>query len=513
MLTRTRHPLTSSSSSSPRLTPVAIAQAIDDFAAADLPRLERFWAYYRNPMKLLYSDHTEQRRWYRLAQELGIPPRITGRKGMSFAGSTTATSTPLDDRAAERREVVIENDIGWRIQSMIDFMVGKPIVIQSLSPSLAPSINAIIASIFAAAGGTAFLQDAALLGHIYGHVDLALRIDPALLTLAAKHQDLPQALTQLLRIELIEPRRGIPLLSPFDYRTIDAYIVRSPRRTPSTLERLRDALPIASPLAAHSFDLITPTSWSVYTNGNKTFEQHLGLTDGNIPVVHIQNIAQPFIYSGQSEVEPLIPSQDELNTRLSDRASRVTLQSFKMYLAKGIHGFDRARVGPGQIWSTDNTDASVESFGGDAHSPSEDAHIREIREALDKISAIPPLASGVVQSKIGGLSSANALRITLLALLNKTSRKRIVYGNGIIKLCQLILAALHNAGILLTTPTDRLFSIAWPDPLPQDTSENLKAAQAKASLGVPLPIILAELGYVLPSSSSSPSSPSFPALP
>jgi hypothetical protein len=71
------------------------------------------------------------------------------------------------------------------------------------------------------------------------------------------------------------------------------------------------------------------------------------LLPGVVPVVHIQNLSQPFRYEGLSEVEPLIGLQDELNTRLSDRASRVTMSSFKMYLAKRLDGFENARVGPG----------------------------------------------------------------------------------------------------------------------------------------------------------------------
>jgi len=482
----------------------SLAQAIADFTDLDLPRLERFWAYYRNPMKFAPGG-PDQQRWYRLAQELGVPPRVTGRKGMSFAGSSTTTSTPLDDRANERREVVIENDIGWRIQSMIDFMFGKPIFIVSDSPNpaLAKTIEAILAAIFDAAGGIAFFQDMALLGNVYGHIDLALRFDPALLLLHSPHDLLPLALSKLIRPELIEPRRGVPLLSPRDYRTIDAYIVRAPRRskhaspttpasptyTPSTFDRIRASFaPLTSdPLKDESFDLITPASWSIFSSGKKVWEQNLNLTDGITPVVHIQNIAQPFAYFGHSEVEPLIPSQDELNTRLSDRASRVTLQSFKMYLAKGIHGFDRARIGPGQIWSTDNPDASVEAFGGDAHCPSEEAHIREIRDALDKISGLPPLASGVVQAKIGNLSSANALRVTLMSVLNKTSRKRTTYGDGIIRACRLILAALHNANILLTSHADRQLHITWQDPLPQDASATPTPTSTSPNLPQPSP--------------------------
>ncbi len=67
-----------------------------------------------------------------------------------------------------------------------------------------------------------------------------------------------------------------------------------------------------------------------------------------------------------------------------------------MYLGKGIDGFTDRPVGPGQMWSTDNPDAAIHEFGGDADTPSEDHHIREIREAMDKTSGVSPLAAGVV---------------------------------------------------------------------------------------------------------------------
>src|SRR5690606_6988541 len=124
------------------------------------------------------------------------------------------------------------------------------------------------------------------------------------------------------------------------------------------------------------------------------------------------------------------------------RANRVTFQSFKMYLGKGIDGFNARPVGPGQMWATDNLEASIEEFGGDAASPSEDQHIIEIREAMDKISGVTPLAAGVLRDKIGNLTSENALRITMLGLLARTLKKRIAYGNGIEQLCDLV---LHGA--------------------------------------------------------------------
>ena len=61
-----------------------------------------------------------------------------------------------------------------------------------------------------------------------------------------------------------------------------------------------------------------------------------------VPIVHIQNMPQPLSYSGLSEVEPLIALQDELNTRLSDRANRI-VQAFKM-IGKGIEQFTEPPV-------------------------------------------------------------------------------------------------------------------------------------------------------------------------
>jgi hypothetical protein len=329
------------------------------------------------------------------------------------------------------------------------------------------------------------------------------------LTAGGLNTELDRALAaaEAIRIEVVEPRRGIPILSERDYREIDAYVINYEREVNAPaptgllerfLPRLRGQdMPISSRRRTCITEVISPAAWHVYEDGALVWDQAAPgvLTGGRLPVVHIQNISQPFEYEGIGEVEPLIPLQDELNTRLSDRASRVTLQCFKMYLARGIDGFEKMPIGPGQVFSTENPAATIEAFGGDAASPSEDAHIQQIRDALDKASAIPPLASGIVQAKIGSLSSANALRITLMGVLSKTARKRVTYGGGIARVCELILAVLDNAGALVTDARDRGIRLNWPDPLPPDTREQVMAAEAKARLGVPAERVLAELGY------------------
>lgn len=475
------------------LTPALLRLTLDE-QARRIPRQQQLWGYYRNALQPVSTETNENGRWYRQPQERGLPARIVG-----AAGTTSALT---DDRNSGRREVVVENDIAWRVQAMVDFMFGKPVSLVSTAADerLRATIKQVLDRVWEASGGIALLQDAALLGHVFGHVDLILRVDDDALRAAGTGAEAALRATDALRVEVVEPRRGVPILDPHDYRRLKAYLIHSVRDGGASsrggvLGRVLPGMFTPRREQVEQLEIISANAWQAYENGRLAWERTGPIAGGDVPVVHIQNISQPFEYEGLGEVEPLIPLQDELNTRLSDRASRVTLQNFKMYLAKGIDGFEKVPVGPGQLISTDNPNASIQEFGADSHSPSEESHIQQVRDAMDKVSGLPPLASGVVQAKIGSLSSANALRITLMGVLSKTARKRVTYGSGIARMSALILAALDQAGVLATRPQDRGVRLTWPDPLPEDTRDQAIAAEAKAKLGVPPARVLAELGY------------------
>lgn len=484
----------------------AVQRLLAAHEATTRPNLDLMWRYYRNPLTLSRSGDicgsgSSQR--YDMGQRVGLPARLIGR---ADAG--------LDDRS-RTREVVIENDIAWRIHTMVDFMFGKPVRLVSTAKGEQDRerIERMLDAVWEGAGGVSLLQEMALLGHVYGHVDLVLRVDEGRLETLAGTPDGadPWRVRECIGVEVIEPTRGVPVVSEADWRALTGYVIHaSPVEREESgrrgvigewLESWRKG-EAYRPEAGGTADRVSgvtevldATSRRVFVDGELVEEHELRLTGGRVPVVHVQNVAQPYRYAGLSEVEPLIPLQDELNTRLSDRASRVTMQSFKMYLAKGVEGFDKVPVGPGQIWSTDNPDASVQAFGGDAASPSEEAHIKEVRDAMDKTSGVPPLATGVVQGRVGNLSSANALKITLVGLLAKTERKRVSYGRGMAEVSRMILTALDAAGVMETDPRDRGVRLEWPDPLPTDVVDETLAAKRKLELGVPTRRVLDELGY------------------
>ena len=308
-------------------------------------------------------------------------------------------------------------------------------------------------------------------------------------------------LAQTIDLELIEAPRALPVLEENDYKKIKYYVQHfyqkrnALSRKSSFLSRLllqRKQGGDSRQVVAVT-EITSPAVWQRYENKQLVAEGELPW--GFLPVVHIQNIAQPYYYEGLSDVESLIPLQDELNTRLSDRASRITFQSFKMYLGKGIEGFEDKPVSPGRMWYTDNPEATIEEFGGDAATPSEDMHIAEIREAMDKASGVTPLVAGVLKSKLGNLTSAVALKLTLMGMLSKTERKKFTYSEGLKKICKMVLDILDKANIYRIGRADREIDIIFPSPLPENMMERLREAQIKKELGVSTEQVLRELGY------------------
>ncbi len=455
-----------------------LARLIDRHVSDELPRQTKRWRYYRNPV-------TSGEGRSDAAQAQGLPARLQPAEGRS-------------------REVVIENDIAWRVHTLVDFMFGKPVELspQVSDPDRGNLIRRFLSAVIEVNGGANLLQDAAVLGTVFGHVDLMLRVrGGGPFNLA----DPVDAASRFV-IEPVDARRGIPVLADDDYRRLNGYVLRVATATdqghPSLIDRVKGRIR-GDAASTSRFKSHRVQVWDAHQVVDLIQEKGKGYRRigsarnrlGRVPIVHIQNMPQPLRYSGLSEVEPLIPLQDELNTRLSDRANRITMQAFKMYLGKGIEQFTERPIGPAQMWQTDNPDASIQEFGGDADSPTESAHISDIRDAMDKTSGVSPVAAGVIRGKVGNLSSQNAIRLVLMGLLARVERKRVTYGAGLQRLCELILHAADVYGVLPNTPDERRVRIDWPDPIPENQREQIELAQSKIDLGVPRQVVLNELGY------------------
>ena len=167
-----------------------------------------------------------------------------------------------------------------------------------------------------------------------------------------------------------------------------------------------------------------------------------------------------------------------------------------MYLGKGIEDFTELPVAPGRMWMTDNDEADVIEFGGDRRAPAKTRTSADIREAMDKTSGVTPIAAGAIKGRIGHLTSAAALRVTLLALLAKTEKKRTTYGTAIAADVRAGAGVARSRGAVRNdAATSGASRSNWPSPLPENELEKLHEAEAKSRLGVPKEIVLRELGY------------------
>jgi hypothetical protein len=112
---------------------IELRRKVQRLVSEGRPRFRRLWMYYRNPMRVWAGiaagiagvAESGADRPYRQAQEWGLPSRITGvRSGVDpFLGQLVPAVT--------RKEVVIENDIAWRLDTMLDYLFGKPVIIES----------------------------------------------------------------------------------------------------------------------------------------------------------------------------------------------------------------------------------------------------------------------------------------------------------------------------------------------------------------------------------------------
>src|ERR1043165_2671583 len=148
---------------------VSLTNGIERALGSERARCRRLWAYYRNPMRVraVSSGEAGSDRPYRQAQEWGLPSRITGVRSGSEIGALESAA------GVARKDVVIENDIGWRVGTMGDYLFGKPLTLISGAPDekRRAMITRLLRLVLAKNGGIVFLQQMALIGAVHGFVD------------------------------------------------------------------------------------------------------------------------------------------------------------------------------------------------------------------------------------------------------------------------------------------------------------------------------------------------------
>jgi hypothetical protein len=191
---------------------------------------------------------------------------------------------------------------------------------------------------------------------------------------------------------------------------------------------------------------------------------------GWIPFVHIPNLPGPSESWGQSDLKDLVGLNRAYNERLSDQADTIRYHADPPVIFKGVAEHTDLAVGPGTVWDLP-VDAAVELLEWKGSVPDVEKHLERLQRALYEVGETPRTAFG----DSGRLLSGVALETELRPIVQKTERRRIVWGAALRRRNVMILRLGERFGLL-----DRRRSYApyrcrviWPPLVPQDLAQEV----------------------------------------
>jgi hypothetical protein len=454
-------------------------------------------------------------------QESGLPIRITGKAfGFLFdADNERVNNSNLD---IQRKEPVTENQIGWRVDILGDFIYGEVedesrMVLESDLPESNPlkeRIDELLLTVAKMQHEPNWYHEFYNVGAVHGFVDVALRMDERVkveVDSTTREQvrwlfngepfragDFVQ-FGKALQWHIASPLEIVPLVIPRMPNQLWGWVLHyKTQLMPGASSS--DNVHIENKQKVDWIELYTDGQIQTYKLDPKSKDrgyqlvQTVTVPEDLLPVVHMQHLVRRNEYRGKGEVEPLIPMQDELNTRLSDRGRGITFGANPPWLGKGIEGFESLPFGPDVKYSGSD-EASMERLTGDTKDAGQDGHIDQARDAMDRISSIPPLAAGDIKDQIGSLTSAVALRTVLRGMLAKLARVRMNHARAFENIAFGTLAYANATGVLITTPEERGICVKWGASVEESLIERLEAATLKKAIGVPDKQLQIELDY------------------
>jgi len=509
---------------------------VNNYVRSHKNRLDKLWLYYTDEeMRLcIETKGTENGRNIVTGQEIGLPYRISGLNYFRNHWSVSPSSSDEAKLDLARKEPVTENECGWRADTFVDWLHGErdgtpraSLESEAESEELQKQIIDLLTAVAEGQSEPDWLRQWATQSAVFGFVDVDVRLKEGVEVVREVSKDADGKPVQdakgnpvlsgpvlsvtwegevvaegdfdtfgkMLDWHIATPQSVVPLVNPLDVAELWGWALAY-----NTIKRPFSAAAQNKPFAKSKaestpwLEVITPEVHRVFMKGDDGWEMVssvLVLSDG-LPVVHKQHKPVRGAYAGTGVIGPLIPMQDELNIRLSDRSNKITYQSHQQYLGKRVDDFENKPIGPSVMWSVDDAEASIEAIGGNTSDPGADKHIDDVRDGMSRISCIPPIAAGDVKDQLGNLTSGTALRVVLRGLLARLSAQRTVDNRAISQIARITLDIADAIGVLPTEPEDRGVVATWTKTIELDESERLDNSIRKQALGVPREVIWRE---------------------
>jgi hypothetical protein len=207
---------------------------------------------------------------------------------------------------------------------------------------------------------------------------------------------------------------------------------------------------------------------------------------GNIPFFQTKNIPVAGKTQGQSDLEDIIPINMEINLKKSDVSEIIDYHSAPITVVFGarIGQLDR---GANKVWGGLPKDAKIENLKLDGDLVAANEYINSLKTALHEIANVPVGALG------GDLhisnTSALALQIALMPLLERIDEKQKSSAEGIKRINQMILKIALQEGLLTIPEGVKRQDYFWNEvkfqtPLPKDVAFELQQIESEMALGL-----------------------------
>ena len=210
------------------------------------------------------------------------------------------------------------------------------------------------------------------------------------------------------------------------------------------------------------------------------------------PIVHCQNLTQPFEVWGEPDLNESLKNAIENNDFIWSNTRKILRHhAHPKTVAYGIRADSMVETGVDKMLVVESpaTEAKIENLEMQSDLASSLEFSRRQVEFIHELSRVPEVASGKVES-VGQLSGI-ALEILYQPLLEKTEAKRVTYGDMIIELNRRLLA-IGGFGNDIQT------KLVWQELLPKDQQVIANAALVKNQLGISKETLIRELGNYNP---------------
>lgn len=195
---------------------------------------------------------------------------------------------------------------------------------------------------------------------------------------------------------------------------------------------------------------------------------------GELPFVHIPNLPVSYTVHGRSDLHDLWILNREMDEQLLSYKDNADYHGNPLTLLYGISAKD-VEKGANKVWGNLPKDARVENLTQDSTHP----QIIEYLKMLEKyagLSSVPMYLSGAESAIQSGDTSAAALRLAFLPLVELTNRKRMSYGLGYKQAFEMAVRFTNNIFGL------GLEALDAPDPKLKDRLKESPMSKNKAAM-------------------------------